>query len=47
MKEILGEKTLACAKVSITMKDGRPEFNACAIRRVFVKWAENLIELFP
>ena len=44
---MLGEKTLACAKVSITMNNGIPSFNACAVRRVFVKWAENLIELFP
>ena len=24
--------------------EGKPEFNACAVRRVFVKWAENMLE---
>jgi hypothetical protein len=47
MKEILGNDALACPKVNQIFKDGVPEFNACAVRRVFIKWAENLLELCP
>lgn len=47
MKEILGSDALACPKVTQVVKDGVPEFNACAVRRVFVKWAENLLEACP
>jgi uncharacterized protein YihD (DUF1040 family) len=47
MKDILGDDVLACPKVNQVMKETGPEFNACAVRRVFVKWAENLLELFP
>jgi hypothetical protein len=47
MKDILGSDALACPKVNQVMKDGVPEFNACAVRRVFIKWAENLLERCP
>ena len=43
MKDILGEDVLACPKVGQVTKDGRTSVNACAVRRVFVKWAENLL----
>jgi hypothetical protein len=39
MKDILGSDALACPKVNQVIKDGVPEFNACAVRRVFIKWA--------
>ena len=39
MKEILGSDVLACPKVGQVNKDGKSYFNACAVRRVFVKWA--------
>ena len=47
MKDLLGEETLACPKVSQTVINGKPSFNACAVRRVFVKWAENMLEKCP
>lgn len=47
MKDILGDDVLACPKVMQVTKDGRTSFNACAVRRVFVKWAENLLEKCP
>ena len=43
MQDILGEDVLACPKVGQVTKDGKTTFNACAVRRVFVKWAENLL----
>ena len=47
MKALLGESTLACPKVSQVFIDGKHVFNACAVRRVFVKWAENMLEKCP
>jgi hypothetical protein len=38
MKDLLGEDVLSCPKVSQVDKDGKKYFNACAVRRVFVKW---------
>lgn len=43
MRDLLGQDALACPKVTQVMKDGVPQFNACAVRRVFIKWAENLL----
>jgi len=43
MKDMLGQDALACPKVTHIFKDGNLEFNACAVRRVFIKWAENLL----
>ena len=43
MKLILGEDVLACPKVGQVNKEGKTSFNAVAVRRVFVKWAENLL----
>jgi len=39
MQDILGSDVLACPKVGEVTKDGKKSFNACAVRRVFVKWA--------
>jgi len=39
MKNILADDVLACPKVGVITKDGKSEFNACAVRRVFIKWA--------
>jgi HSP90 family molecular chaperone len=38
MKDLLGDDVLACTKVGQVNKEGRTSFNACAVRRVFVKW---------
>ena len=43
MKDILGDDVLACTKVGRVVRNGKASFNACAVRRVFVKWAENLL----
>ena len=47
MKDLLGEDVLTCPKVAQVTKDGKASFNACAVRRVFVKWAENLLDKCP
>lgn len=47
MKDILGDDVLSCPKVGQVVKNGRTSFNACAVRRVFVKWCENLLEKCP
>lgn len=47
MKDLLGEDALSCPKVREVITDGKATFNACAVRRVFVKWAENLLEKCP
>ena len=47
MKDLLGDDVMTCPKVSQVIKDGKKSFNACAVRRVFVKWAENLLDKFP
>ena len=47
MKDLLGEDVLTCPKVNQVTKDGKTSFNACAVRRVFVKWAENLLDKCP
>ena len=38
---------MTCPKVAQVIKDGKTSFNACAVRRVFVKWTENLLEKCP
>ena len=43
MRDILGDDVLACPKVGEVDQDGKISFNACAVRRVVVKWAENLL----
>lgn len=43
MKDILGADVLGCTKVGQVTKNGKSSFNACAVRRVFVKWAENIL----
>ena len=43
MMDILGDDVLACPKVSQVIRNGKATFNACAVRRVFVKWCENLL----
>ena len=47
MMELLGEDVLTCPKVGLIEKEGKKFFNATAVRRVFVKWAENLLEKCP
>ena len=47
MKDILGDDVLACTKVGRVVRNGKTSFNACAVRRVFVKWAENLLYKCP
>jgi hypothetical protein len=39
MKDLLGEDVVSCAKVGLANKEGNESFNACAVRRVMVKWA--------
>jgi hypothetical protein len=43
MKDILGDDVLACPKVGQVTSGNKTSFNACAVRRVFVKWCENLL----
>ena len=47
MRDILGADTAACVKVGLVEKDGEKQFNACAVRQIFVKWTENLLESCP
>jgi hypothetical protein len=47
MQALLGEDVLADAKVGVANRDGEACFNACAVRRVLVKWAGNLLERCP
>jgi hypothetical protein len=47
MKDIFGEDVPSCPKVGQVIKDGKKYFNACAVRRVLVKLAENLLEKCP
>lgn len=47
MKDLLGDDALSCPKVRQVTSEGKTTFNACAVRRVFVKWAENLLEKCP
>ena len=44
MKDLLGSDILSGPKVAQVTKDGKTYFNACAIRRMFMKWVENLLE---
>jgi hypothetical protein len=39
MRDIFGEEVPCCPKVTQIVKDGKKYFNACAVRRVLVKWA--------
>lgn len=39
MIDLFGEGTLSCPKVKQVTQNGKKYFNACAVRRVFVKWA--------
>ena len=38
MMALLGERVLTCPKVEQVTKNGKTSFNACAVRRIFVKW---------
>jgi hypothetical protein len=38
MKDILGADTTASVKVALVLKNGEKQFNACAVRGIFVKW---------
>ena len=44
MKDLIGEDVLTGLKVDQVTKYGETYFNACAIMRMFLKWAENLLE---
>jgi len=44
---LLGEGALTDCKVKRGEKDGKRFYNASAVRRVFIKWAETLLERIP
>jgi hypothetical protein len=43
MKDMLGDDVMGCTKVGMVTVDGKTKYKAAAVRRVFVKWAENLL----
>lgn len=47
MKLLLGDHALTDSKVKKITKNGREEYTASPVRRVFIKWAETIIERIP
>jgi|JI6StandDraft_1071083.scaffolds.fasta_scaffold1114467_1 hypothetical protein len=47
MKDLLGPETEVDCKVKRKEKDGKICYSAEAVRRVFIKWSETLIERIP
>ena len=44
---MLGSETLTDCKVKRHIKDHKVFYSAEAVRRVFIKWSETLIERIP
>jgi hypothetical protein len=44
---LFGEGTLNDCKVKRGEKNGKRFYNASAVRRLFIKWAETLLERIP
>lgn len=47
MKAILGDEVLTDSKVKKINKNEIEEYSASPVRRVFIKWAETIIERVP